>query len=220
MSFQIQILILYLFLINSILSSSCLSKKQLDSRLFFEKSNFNKESKIIFVYNIFLSNEVSDVILKLKSISNIESICVKEEISKENIDEDDNNHENNKENLCFLYKIDNFSIKKYVIQPKFEEIKKKTEEIKSNSFTLFIQNTSNSIKSRTITYVNMSKQNKFIMSMIIFLFSSVFLFVIFRKTVDWGSSAKAELNRYRELRSKILIERIDEKFKYIRPIDL
>lgn len=217
MSFQIQILILYSVLINSILSSTCLSKKQLDSRLFFEKSNFNKESKIVFVYSILLSNEVSDLKLNLKSIS-IESICVKEEISNES--KDDKNHEENKENLCFLYKIDDFSIKKYAVQPKFEEITKKTEEIKSNYFTLFIQNTSNSIKSRTITYVNMSKQNKFIMSMMIFLFSSVCLFVIFRKTVDWGSSAKAELNRYRELRSKILIERIDEKFKYIRPIDL
>jgi len=209
----IKIFILYSILLNSIQSSNCITKKQLESRLIYENSNFNKDPKIILVYNIVIQKEISN----LTSNIDIESICV-----RESIDNDSLNNENTKEKFCFIYELHNSDnlIKKYKVEASYEAVISKVEALKSNLFQSFIQNSTTLLKSNSISTIKMSKQNKFILSMMIFLFSSVFLFVIFRKTVDWGSSAKAELNRYRELRNKILIEKIDDKFKYIRPIDL
>jgi len=176
---------------------TCINQNQLDSKLSFMASNFSNTPTIYLVYKRDKSEEIKKLNIQ------IESICIKD--SKET-------------NNYTIYLINNHITKKVV---SYNEIKSKILEfenkIKNNSF---IQTDINSYNKSTTVNINLTKQNRFIISIIVFFLSSIILFIIFRKTVDWATSAKAELNRYKDARYKSIADKIDNRFKYIRQIDI
>lgn len=63
------------------------------------------------------------------------------------------------------------------------------------------------------------KQSRLILSIMLFLITSVLTFFFIRNTVDWSTLAKVEFKRYNDSKHHLLIEKINEKFKLVRNIE-
>lgn len=174
----------------------CITQNQLDSKLAFAANNISNSPTIFFVYKQDKSLEIQKLNIQK------ETICIKN--SNENPDSDSE---------YIIYTIQNRKITKKVV--KYEEIQEKINESEQQ----LIQ-TSMKSNNKSILNFSLTKKDRFLMSIIVFFFSSIVLFIIFRKTVDWATSAKAELNRYKDARYKYIADKIDSRFKYIRQIDI
>ncbi len=61
-----------------------------------------------------------------------------------------------------------------------------------------------------------NKGLRFLFSLLLLILSSILCFLIVKNTVDWATYAKTELNRYNDIRAKALVDKINEKFNFIR----
>ena len=77
----------------------------------------------------------------------------------------------------------------------------------------------NSNTSSELDFHNVSRSNRLMISFGFLILSSIILFIIVRKTVDWATNAKSELNRYRDARAKHIADSINEKFNYLKRMD-
>ncbi len=66
---------------------------------------------------------------------------------------------------------------------------------------------------------HLSKKDRLLVGFLILVISSIVVFFIIRKSVDWATKAKSELNKYKDLRSRHIIDTINKKYNYIRLSD-
>lgn len=173
----------------------CITQNQLDSKLAFAANNISNSPNIFFVYTQDKSFEIQKLNIQK------DTICIK------------NSNETPDSNYIIYIINQNRKITKKVV--KYEEISDKI-----NEFDLQFLQTSIKSNNESILNFNLTKKDRFLFSIVVFFVSSIVLFIIFRKTVDWATSAKAELNRYKDARYKYIADKIDSRFKYIRQIDI
>lgn len=217
MSLNKTIFLLYVqyLLLNSILSQTklkCLSQEETDNRISYETHVFSNsnEIKLILIGNsLKYENEVEKYRHQNQSV--VIFICNK-----------DLTNTNLKLYKKYRTELENIDCNKKTIEECLEINMNKDKILLQSNAKVLSKNDYPALftQLQEVSNFKSSRHKRLILSLIIFTFFSFIFFVLFRKTVDWASSAKSELNRYKDAKAKYLIEKIDSKFNYILQIDV
>lgn len=107
---------------------------------------------------------------------------------------------------------------KHIKQGKIASIKLDNPEISSfiTESTTKIINFTSKLDGLILLQAKTNKGLRFLFSFSLLILSSILCFLIVKNTVDWATYAKTELNRYNDTRAKALVDKINEKFNFIR----
>lgn len=201
---------------SSVLSTRCISNNELESNISFFANSLSKEkTKLVIAGSNDFDIENNLSIINFNDAVNVYLYCI----------------ENEKINYVYII---NQTIRRYEVL--------NIDIVTLNKLLISVENKNNlgvvsSFIEHKIKYTSLSslglitsdlqmfsqikssKPGKFLLSLGFLMLSLVLSFTLVRKTIDWATKAKADLNNYRDLRAKQVIDEINRKFNYLKRND-